>query len=100
MTSESINKSKRPIFHYVIGTTFLACIIVVYVFTQPGTRSMDKVARDSHGADGPSWMTGQKTEVTKLHANNLVPPQDVQVITINIYSFFCFLYVFFFTLLF
>lgn len=82
-----MNKTaKRPIFQYVIGIIFLASVLL-YVFTEPNIRSRDRVAiRDSHGADGPTRMTN---EMAKLHSNNLVSLQQVQVNTTSHYFGFC-----------
>ncbi|KAF3327698.1 Nucleotide-diphospho-sugar transferase [Carex littledalei] len=69
-----MNKTKRPIFQYVIGIIFLASVLL-YVFTEPNIRSGDRVARDNHGASGSTRMTNK---MTKLHSNDLVPLQQVQ----------------------
>lgn len=84
-----MNKTKRPIFHFVLGIIFLASVLL-YVFTEPNIRSRDRVSRDSHGADGPTRMTNK---MAKLHSNNLVPLQQVQVnTTFNSFSF-CMLFI-------
>ncbi|KAJ4778939.1 Nucleotide-diphospho-sugar transferase family protein [Rhynchospora pubera] len=75
MTSESINKTKRPIIQYAIGTTFLASILVVYVFTQPSTKFIDRVARDEHGAEK---LSRTAEEMPKLQTSKVLHTQEVQ----------------------
>ncbi|KAJ3685413.1 hypothetical protein LUZ61_014577 [Rhynchospora tenuis] len=72
-SSDSMDKRKVPMFYYVIGTIFLAAVLVVCVFSPSNERSVDRLHSDCLCAKGQGTTT---EEMEKLHTNISVPPHE------------------------